>query len=329
MPFEADKDSEDTAAVIFDANGDTHPDIYVASGGYHTYNKEDKAMQDRLYLNNGEGSFSKSENALPPLPGSKGCVAVNDINGDGYPDIFVGGRVVPGRYPETPESYVLINDGKGTFTDRTGEIAPELQQAGMITDAVWADLNADGSKELIVVGEWMPVTVFSIKDNTLQNDTSLYFDTTYSGWWNTVTTADVNSDGKPDLIIGNTGTNTQFKVSKQEPAALYFKDFDQNGAVDPLFCYYIQGKSYPYVTRDEFLGQLNSFRSRFTRYEDYAKTTLTDIFTGEVLKNTRKYTATHMETTLFCSTVQGTFEKCPLPVQAQYAPRTRHCGLRF
>ena len=181
---------------------------------------------------------------------------VQDINGDGAPDIFVGGRVVPGSYPETPQSYILINDGKGNFSDQTENICPELSKAGMITDAAWVDLDLDNKNELVIVGEWMPVTVYKIENGKLVNSTSKFFDKNYSGWWNKITVGDFNGDKRPDLIIGNMGLNTQFKASEKEPLEMYYKDFDNNGSVDPIFSFYIQGQRYPYLTRDELLGQL-------------------------------------------------------------------------
>ena len=148
----------------------------------------------------------------------------------------------------------------------------------MITDSKWIDFNGDGKQELIVIGEWTPVSVFSVKGEELVNVTSNYFDQEYKGWWNKIETGDFNRDGKPDLILGNMGTNTQFKVSESEPAEMYYKDFDDNGSVDPLFCFYIQGESYPYITRGELLGQLSFLRSKFTDYKSYANASITDIF---------------------------------------------------
>jgi enediyne biosynthesis protein E4 len=318
--FEADKLSVDVDAVFFDANKDGHPDLYVASGGYHAYEKDDALLQDRLYINDGKGNFNKNKNALPDMRGSKGCIAVNDINQDGHSDIFVGGRVIPGRYPESPISYLLINDGKGNFTDQINSIAPQLQKFGMITDAVWLDINQDKNNDLIVVGEWMPVSVFVNVNNKLQNETNKYFSKTYNGWWNKIDTADFNNDQKPDLIIGNMGANTQCKVSDQEPAEIYFKDFDNNGSVDPFFCFYIQGKSFPYVTRDELLEQIGGLRSRFNSYKSYADITVKDIFKPEDLSNAGHLQANHLETTLFTSSPDGKFSITPLPVQAQYSP---------
>ena len=318
--FDVDKGSEDADAVFFDANGDGHPDLYVVSGGYHNFRESDALLQDRLYLNDGQGNFSISPDALPDMLVSKACVAVNDVNQDGHLDLFVGGRVVPGQYPETPPSYLLINDGSGKFKDQISSLAPELQNLGMITDAAWVDLDQDQNQELVVIGEWMPVSIFMMEKGKLQNKTSNYFDQAYKGWWNTIETGDLNKDQKPDLMIGNMGTNTQFRVSDNEPAEMYFKDFDQNGSVDPLFCFYIQGKSYPYVTRDELLNQLANLRSRYTTFESYANATIHDIFSNKELRNAGRLEANHQETTLFTSTAGGKFQLRSLPPQAQYAP---------
>jgi len=309
----------DTGLKVFDANGDGAPDLYAGSGGYHLLEPEDRLLQDRLYLNDGNGRYTFSQ-GLPKMLTSTSCVAVNDIDGDDDPDLFVGGRLIPGRYPETPRSYLLVNDGKGNYRDATDELAPQLSQSGMVTDAKWADLNGDSVKELIIVGEWMPVTVFGHVNGKWEDQSSQYFSRPYSGWWNSVMVEDLDLDGQPELIAGNMGTNTQFQVSEKEPAEMYFDDFDQNGSVDPIFCYYIQGKSYPYVTRDELLRQLVSLRSRFTNYESFASATMQDIFISEQLQSAKKLTANHMETTLFRLNEDGKFEPAELPVQAQYAP---------
>ncbi|MDT7829135.1 VCBS repeat-containing protein [Pricia sp. S334] len=318
--FEADKNHHDADAVIFDANQDAIPDIYVASGGYHNLSEQDPLLQDRLYLGDGKGNFRKNNQALPQMRVSKGCVTVGDVNGDGAMDVFVGGRVVPGRYPEIPKSYLLINDGHGDFSDQTENIAPELRRPGMVTDALWYDLNGDNQQELILVGEWMPISAFSNTKGKLLNTTETFFDKAYRGWWNTLTIDDLNGDGRPDIIAGNMGTNTQFTVSENTPAELYYKDFDQNGSIDPLLTYYIDGVSYPYLTRDELLGQLSGLRSRFNSYESYADATIVDIFPEEALKDVKKLQANHMETSLFLSTANHTYKTAPLPLQAQFAP---------
>ncbi|WP_276500739.1 VCBS repeat-containing protein [Terrimonas pollutisoli] len=317
--LEQDKNCVDADIAVLDANADGHPDIYIASGGYNSFTVSDSMLQDRLYLNDGNNNFNKSQ-TLPVIKGSKSCVRIEDINGDGAPDIFVGGRVVPGRYPETPKSFILINDGKGNFTDQTAGICPELSTAGMITDAAWVDLDADKKNELVVVGEWMPVTVYRNINGKLVNSTNVFFDKSYSGWWNKIAVGDLNADGRADLVIGNMGLNTQFKATPQEPLEMYYKDFDKNGSVDPIFSFYIQGKKYPYLTRDELVGQLPVMRKRFSNFKSYADITMEDLFSSTELKNAGHMVADHMETTCFLSTASGKFQEKELPLQVQYSP---------
>jgi len=317
--FEADKNSEDVDAIFFDANGDGFPDLYVASGGYSSYTIDDPLLQDRLYLSNGKGGFTKSA-ALPKMHSSKSCVRAADFNGDGHQDLFVGGRVIPGRYPEAPQSYLLINDGKGNFKDQISTIAPALQQSGMITDAGWVDLNNDQKPDLILVGEWMPVTVLINENGKLVDKTNSYFDKSYSGWWNKLIIDDLNSDGKPDLVIGNTGLNSQCKASDAEPAEMYYKDFDDNGSVDPILCLYIQGKTYPHVTRDELLDQMSMMRTRYPDYKSYADLTMTEIFTADELKGATKLKANYLKTAVFINNGKGRFKETALPIEVQSSP---------
>lgn len=318
--FEVDKESEDTNAAFFDANGDGFPDLYVTSGGYGNFLPEDPLLQDRLYLNDGQGNFTKSMDALPVMLTSASTVQATDINGDGHIDLFVGGRVIPGRYPETPRSYLLINDGKGKFADKTSDLAGSLETIGMVTDAKWIDLNNDGREDLIVVGEWMPITVFLNEDGKLNDKTLDYFDKAYRGWWNKLVVDDINGDGKPDLVVGNHGLNTQVVANDNEPASMVYKDFDGNGAIDPILSYYIQGTSYPYVTRDELLDQIAMMRTRFTNYESYADATLEDIFSAQELEDAGYLEANFLKTAYFESTATGKFQERPLPLQAQSSP---------
>ena len=318
--FDADKSCEDADGVYVDVNNDGYKDLYVATGGYHNYTATDILLQDRLYLNDGKGNFTKAGNSLPEMKGSKSCVRAGDVNGDGFIDLFVGGRNIPGQYPETPKSYLLINDGKGNFTDKITTLAPQLQRVGMVTDAAWIDINNDKKPDLVVVGEWMPVSVYINTNGKLENKTTSYFSKEYSGWWNKLLVTDMNGDGKPDLIIGNMGLNTQCKVSDAEPAEMFYKDFDNNGSVDPILCFYIQHKTYPYVSRDELLDQMSIMRTRFTDYKTYADATMKDIFSPEEMKDVKHLQANYLNTAYFESGADGRFHAKALPVQAQFSP---------
>lgn len=311
--------SEDIAAEFFDADKDGDMDLYVSSGGYE-FNENDAALQDRLYLNNGKGSFTKKENALPPMHTSKGCVKAGDIDGDGDMDLFVGGRVVPGKYPISPESFLLLNDGKGNFADATGNIFPALKNIGMVTDALWIDINKDSKNDLVVVGEWMPVKILINYDKVLKDESSNYIKFTTDGWWNTIYADDFDGDGDKDLVIGNIGLNTQFHSNEKEPLQLYYKDFDGNGSLDPIFCYYIHGVSYPANSRDDLADQLPLVKKKFLEYHQYADATIHDVFTPEQLKDAGVLQVTE-QSTLYLQNDDGkVFSKKSLPVQAQYAP---------
>ncbi|UOQ68823.1 VCBS repeat-containing protein [Hymenobacter volaticus] len=319
--LEADYLHEDTDAAFLDVDRDGDLDLYVASGGYDNFLPGDALLQDRLYLNDGRGNFTKSPaGSLPAMPTSTGCVRVADVNGDNSPDLFVGGRVTPGRYPEPPTSYLLVNDGHGRFHDQTASLAPTLRQLGMVTDAAWVDLNQDQHPDLVTVGEWLPVQVWINHNGQLTDETTTYLPGKLSGWWNKLLVTDLNQDNRPDLVIGNMGLNTQCRATNQQPAELYYKDFDDNGAVDPILCMYVQGKSYPFVSRDELLDQLSMTRTRFPNYRSYADAQLTNIFQAAELKNANVLRANYLQTACLLSTSQARYRLAPLPLEAQYTP---------
>tara|TARA_R110002051_G_scaffold180913_2_gene250338 strand:+ start:21025 stop:24414 length:3390 start_codon:yes stop_codon:yes gene_type:complete len=318
--FEKDKANIDTDIAFLDANADGNLDIYIASGGYHDFAENDDKLQDRLYIGDGKGSFKKSKTALPIMKTSTSTVAVSDINNDSFIDIFLGGYVTPGRYPETTRSYILINDGNGNFIDKTEVISPKLSNPGMVTDAAWADIDGDKKEDLIVVGEWMPISVYLSKNGKLVDETNRYFKESISGLWTSLHITDLNNDGKTDIIAGNIGTNTQFKLSPDSPAELYYADFDENGSLDPILNFYVEDKSYPYLTRDELLGQLSGLRRRFNSYEKYADVQMPDIFNETELLKAKELSATHQETTVFLSSSQEKYKIVQLPVHSQFSP---------
>src|SRR6476646_1955990 len=317
--FATDLGSEAVAATFFDCDGDGDKDLYVASGGYE-FHDNDPALQDQLYLNDGKGNFTKKTSGLPQMLTSKGCVKAADIDGDGDMDLFIGGRVVPGKYPVSPRSYILINNGKGIFTDATSAICPALQQPGMVTDAIWADLNNDKQPDLIVVGEWMPIKVFINQKGNLTDKSSAYIHFAGTGWWNRIYADDMDGDGDLDLIIGNCGLNTQFHVSEKEPMTLYYKDFDNNGSIDPLLCYYIGGVSYPAASLDDLTDQLPVLKKKFLEYKLYSLATINDMFSPEQLNDAAILKAEIMQSVYLEN--QGTkgFASHPLPLPAQYSP---------
>ncbi|MBS1575494.1 MAG: VCBS repeat-containing protein [Bacteroidetes bacterium] len=316
-PFSNSINSEITAAEFFDADNDGDMDLYTAHGGYE-FEENDPAFQDELYINDGKGNFTKS-NTIPSLLFSKGCVKPADIDGDGDIDLFIGGRLVPGKYPQIPPSKILLNDGKGNFTDATKIIAPSFDTLGMVTDAAWIDVNNDKKKDLIVTGEWMPIKIFINKNNVLTDASSEYIKFPSAGWWNRLTVADMDNDGDDDIILGNYGLNTQFHLDEKEPMTLTYGDFDKNGSIDPVLCYYIKGTSYPAFSRDDLAEQLPFINKKFLTYSKYSTATLTDIFTPEQLAGSQTLKAEIMET-IYLENKGNSFDLHHLPLQAQYSP---------
>ena len=318
--FSDDLNCTDADALFFDADNDGDQDLYVVSGGYHDYNKNDKALQDRLYLNNGSGRFTRTTGVLPRMLNSKSSVCAADFDKDGDIDLFIGGYFMPGEYPDPQESYLLINDGSGHFKNLASSFLPDLVSGGMITDAEWVDLNKDSWPDLITVGQFMPVRVFlNDKGKKFTEATRSWFDVPEKGFWNKISAADFDHDGNIDLIAGNFGTNSQLKSSVNTPIELTFKDFDNNGSVDPILTYYIQNQSYPFASRNEMLKQIRSLSTKFPTYESYSNARLADLFPSENLKTATVLSANELRTVFFKNT-GNRFEKHILPVEAQFAP---------
>ncbi len=314
--FTQAKDSEEVDAVFFDADSDGDNDLYVVSGGYE-FGEGDVALEDKLYFNDGKGNFKSGQ--LPSMRSSGACVRPADIDQDGDLDLFVGGRIVPGRYPHAPESFLLINDGRGGFSIATESICPQIKNLGMVTDAVWVDLNSDKVLDLIVVGEWMPVTIFLNESGKLVDKTSSFIKEKTNGFWNTILVHDFDHDGDADFIAGNHGLNCQIKPSETRPATMYYYDFDANGSVDPLLFYFVQDQSYPFQTRDELTEQLPAFKKKFPKYADYINAKVEDILSPEAIDAASTLSAYRLESTYFRND-GGTFSVDTLPLELQFSP---------
>ena len=317
--FEQDAISEDVGAVFFDANGDGFPDLFVVSGG-NEYSEGAPALQDRLYLNDGHGRFRKTVNSIPAESVSGSRVIAADFDGDGAIDLFVGGRVVPWRYGTNPRSTLLRNDGRGHFTDVTTQWAPELEHIGMVTDAIWRDVDGDRRPDLIVVGEWMPITVFrNMGAGRLKKLTVPGLEKS-EGWWNRIIAGDFDGDGRIDFVVGNLGLNGRLHASASEPTEMYVKDFAGNGSVQQILTAYNGGVSYPLALRDELLGALPYLKPRFTSYKAYAKQRITDIFTPKELEGAEHKVVRTFASSLMHNNGHGSFTLVPLPDEAQLAP---------
>jgi hypothetical protein len=321
QPWIADSSSEEVNAIFFDADQDGDMDLYVVSGG-NEYQDQSPEYQDQLYLNDGKGNFIRAANALPPMLSSKYAVAAADFDHDGDIDLFVGGRGLPGSFPLPSRSYLLRNDSKnGTvrFTDVTAEMCEALLMPGMVKAAVWTDLNQDHYPDLMIAGDWMPVMLFQNNNGKLE-DISVQSGLAHlNGIWGSITAADVNKDGKMDFILGNCGNNVQFKASPKEPVTMYVADFDNNGALDPIICHYVQGKSYPIASRDELLGQISSLKTKFVKYRDYADATIEDIFSAEQIKQAKVFYCDELASGILYNDGNNRFSFKPFGLQGQFS----------
>jgi enediyne biosynthesis protein E4 len=317
--FAADAISEDVGAAFFDADGDGDLDLVVVSGG-NEFSDLAPALQDRLYLNDGRGGFSKAAAALPPefVSGSRPVAA--DYDGDGDLDLFVGGRSVPWRYGESPASALLRNDGRGRFADVTTQLAPELQRVGMVTDATWQDVDGDGRLDLVVVGDWMPITVFrNAGGGRLAPMTTTGLEKS-AGWWNRIVAGDFTGDGRVDFVVGNLGLNTRLKATPDQPATMLVKDFDANGFAEQVVACYSGAKRYPLVLRDDLIKSLPYLKARYLNYVDYARATMDDIFPEKDRTGAVERVAHTFATVLVRNEGNGRFTVVPLPSEAQVAP---------
>lgn len=309
----SDRGQEDTDAQFFDADGDGDLDLYVVSGGNELPAGNDY-YQDRLYFNNGRGYFTRSQDALPSLKASGGVVRAHDFDGDGDLDLFVGGRLLPGQYPKSDRSYLLENVN-GKYKDVTAAHSEALEYPGMVSDALWSDYDGDSAKDLILVGEWMPVTIFRNNAGQLEykEDSTLF---NSNGWWFSITEGDVNKDGRMDYIIGNLGENYQHKTTPESPFNLFSNDFDNNGSMDIVLGYYENDTLFPVRNRENSLKQIPDIQNRFKDYHSFGSATLEEIYGSDYLEESLKLEAKTFSNGILINTEAG-FEILKLPQIAQ------------
>ncbi len=315
---------KDEGLLLFDANGDGHLDLYVAGGGYEQ-TPGSSFYQDRLYINDGKGNFTEAVDALPKNFTSKLCVKAADYNKDGKLDLFVSGRVEPWNYPKPVSSMILRNDSKNgqiKFTDVTASNAKDLINAGLICDAIFTDFDNDGWPDLILTGEWMPVTF-------LKNDHGVYKNVTGQtgiggklGWWNTIAAGDFEHNGKTSYIVGNVGLNTFYKATDDYPVYITAKDFDNNGSYDAFPSLFLKDKDgelkeFPANTRDDIIKQIIGMRVKFQNYKSFATATMDSVITPEMRKGAIRLKANMMQSCYIKNDGNGKFTMTPLPIEAQ------------
>ncbi len=317
--FQADSAAEDMGAIFFDADGDGDLDLYVVSGGSE-FDAGSPDLRDRLYLNNGKGHFVRGADRLPEETSSGSCVVAADYDGDGDLDLFIGWRLVPGRYPLPAQSMILRNDG-GRFVDATAQVCPALQHPGMICAALWTDFDNDGRTDLVTAGEWMDIRMFHNTGTTFEQLSNTGIEG-HVGWWNSIAAGDFDNDGDMDYIVGNLGLNWRYKASPDSPLKIYATDFDGNGSLDPVLSYYDRAykKEFPLYTRGRMITHMPSIHAKFNTYAAYSTASMTEIFPKAKLDTAYQAAATDFSTAYIENRGNGKFAIRPLPTMAQISP---------
>jgi hypothetical protein len=317
---------DDAGILLFDADSDGDADLYISTGGYE-HESNAAVYADHFYVNDGRGNFTELAGAIPQNFTSKFCVRAADYDHDSDLDLFVAGRVDPWNYPKPVSSFILRNDSKAgsiRFTDVTREVAADLVNAGLVCDALFTDYNRDGWSDLVLAGEWMPVTVLKNENGRFRNVTAETGLATMTGWWNSIAGGDFDNDGDIDYLAGNTGENTFYKTSPSRPVGIYAKDFDNNGSYDAFPSQYLvtsqedsTWKEYPVHTRDDVVKQMISMRSKFQNYKSFANSTIDGLFSPEQMKGALVLKAACFTSCFIRNDGNGKFTMAPLPVQAQ------------
>lgn len=313
--LQADSALEDVDAVWMDVNGDGRPDLIVASGGNEFYGR-DWHNSPRLYLNDGTGQLTKKEDAFDSLYLTASSVAMTDLDADGFPDIFLGARTVPWEYGQMPTSYLLRNDGTGRFRPFTDGRWKELTQTGMVTDAVFTDLDKNGEQDLLLSLEWGSVTAWMRQGKEFVKKEL----GSERGWWNFVLPADVDGDGDLDVVAGNLGWNSRLSASKTEPVRLYYNDFDGNGKNEQVMTYFLQGREIPFANKAELERQLPVLKKKYLYASDFAKASLPELFGREELSASTVWEANYFANTVYLNEGTGRFRAMALPWQSQLSP---------
>jgi hypothetical protein len=314
-PWENDSIFEDAGSLFFDADNDGDLDLYVVSGG-NEFPKDSKYYQDRLYINDGKGNFTKDEKALPVITSSGSCVKAFDFDNDGDLDLFIGGRHVPRQYPFPAKSYILENksaNGTVKFEDVTTSVAPDLLEAGMVTTALCIDIDNDHWMDLVIAGEWMPVCIYRNVNGKFEK--TIIEGT--SGWWFSIAGADFDKDGDIDLVAGNLGLNFRYKASVDKTFDVYAADFDHDGKSDIALSYYQGNKQYPVRNRSCFVTQNPGLALRFPTYQSFAEATISDVYNRKVLKESLHLQAETFASCYFENTGNDKFIMHKLPNEAQ------------
>ncbi|MGJ8736612.1 VCBS repeat-containing protein [Zobellia laminariae] len=312
---------EDMGALFLDADSDGDQDLYIVSGG-SSHETGDTLYQDRFYKNDGSGSFTKT-NALPELNISGATVNAADYDKDGDLDLFIGGRIRPWEYPMAPESVLLKNESTPSnikFEKDNQPISKTFSNLGMVTASLWTDFNNDSWLDLIVVGEFMAIRFFQNDLGKLKEVTSETGLKNTHGWWNSINAGDFDNDGDTDYILGNLGLNSRYKANAKEPLCIYASDYDKNGRIDPVMCYYNNGKNYVAHSRSDLIDQINAMRGRFRTFEDYSKATFEESFTKEEIKNAYVVKSETFANAYLENTGGGKFKISDLPRTSQIAP---------
>ena len=320
-PLPSSVHADDMGALLFDADNDKDLDLYVVSGGTTAEKKGNSIYQDRLYLNDGKGSFTLLQNVLPSMANSGASITAADFDKDDDLDLLVCGRVSPGEYPLPAKTYLLRNDGatgNPKFTDISNQL-PEQGQMGMVSTALWTDYNNDGWSDIMLVGEFMPITFIQNDKGKLNTAATITLENS-KGWWNSLVSGDFDNDGDIDYIAGNQGLNNWLKASAAEPVCVYAKDYDKNGRIDPILCHYFDGTEYIVHARDDINLQMTAMKARFKDYASYAEVKFKNAFLNEEIKDAYQLKCETFSSAYIENKGNGKFEVKSLPVGAQLSP---------